>query len=78
MKLFKKKNWIFYLVLFCVFAVVFLLFDIFVDKNSFNHAVLDGLLHGVIITSLWWIADQASESINKSIKEDEAERKRKE
>lgn len=78
MKLFKKKNWIFYLVLFCVFAVVFLLFDIFGDKNSLSHAVLDGLLHGVIITSLWWIADQASESINKSIKEDEAERKRKE
>jgi hypothetical protein len=77
MKLFKKKNWLFYLVWFCVFTVIFLLFDIIVDKNSFSHAVFDGLLHGVIITVLWWIADQASESIDESIKEDETERKRK-
>ena len=78
MKLLKKKNWAFYLLLFCVFAVVFFLFDIIGDKNSLSHAVIDGLMHGIVMTGLWWIADQASESIDKSIQEDKADRKHKE
>ena len=75
MKLFKKKNWAFYLFMFCVSAVVFLLVEWLFDKNTLGHAMIGGLISGGIMTSLWWFFDQAHERIQDSVKEDEADRK---
>lgn len=75
MKLFRKKNWAFYLFMFCVFVVAFLLVELIFDKNTLGHAMIGGLISGGIMTVLWWFFDQAHEQIKDSVKEDDANRK---
>ena len=74
MKLFKKKNWAYYLFLFAVFSLAFFLVRILFDHDGLRSAVIGGLVSGVVFTILWWFLDQG----HASAKEDEAERKRKE
>ncbi len=78
MKLFKKKNWAYYLLLFGVFTVVDFLVNILFDHDGLRSAVIGGLVSGVVFTILWWFIDQGHEQIKSAAKEDEAERKRKE
>lgn len=78
MKLFKKKNWAHYLFLFGVFSLAFFLVRILFDHDGLRSAVIGGLVSGVVFTILWWFLDQGHEQIKSSVKEDEAERKRKE
>ena len=78
MKLFKKKNWAYYLFLFGVFSLAFFLVRILFDHDGLRSAVIGGLVSGVVFTILWWFLDQGYEQIKSSAKEDEAERKRKE
>ena len=78
MKLFKKKNWAYYLFLFAVFSLAFFLVRILFDHDGLRSAVIGGLVSGVVFTILWWFLDQGHKPIKSSAKEDEAERKRKE
>ena len=78
MKLFKKKNWAYYLFLFGVFSLAFFLVRILFDHDGLRSAVIGGVVSGVVFTILWWFLDQGHVQIKSSAKEDEAERKRKE
>ena len=78
MKLFKKKNWAYYLFLFGVFSLAFFLVKILFDYDGLRSAVIGGLVSGVVLTIIWWFLDQGHEQKKSSAKEDEAERKRKE
>ena len=78
MRLFKKKNWAYYLILFGVFVLFFFLVRILFDHDGLRSAVIGGLVSGVVFTILWWFIDQGHEQIKSAAKEDEAERKRKE
>ena len=78
MKLFKKKNWAYYLFLFGVFSLAFFLVRILFDHDGLRSAVIGGLVSGVVFTILWWYNDQGHEQIKSAVKEDEAERKHKE
>ena len=73
-----KKSLAFYLILFAVFTAMFFLSALLIDKYGSLYSVIDGAIHGVVITVLWWNFDQGHEQIKASIKEDEADRKRKE
>lgn len=78
MKLFKKKNWAYYLFMFGVFTLVDFLVNILFDQDGLRSAVIGGLVSGVAFTILWWFIVQGDEQIKAAVKEDEAERKRKE
>ncbi|MCR5038642.1 MAG: hypothetical protein K6A94_04830 [Bacteroidales bacterium] len=58
MKLFKKKNWAYYLFLFGVFSLAFFLVKILFDHDGLRSAVIGGLVSGVVLTILWWFLDQ--------------------
>ena len=73
-----KKSLAFYLILFAVFTAMFFLSALLIDKHGSLYSVIDGAIHGVVVTVLWWNFDQGHEQIKASIKEDEADRKRKE
>ena len=60
MKLFKKKNWAYYLFLFGVFSLAFFLVRILFDHAGLRSAVIGGLVSGVVFTILWWFSDQAT------------------
>ncbi len=68
MKLFKKKNWAYYLFLFGVFTLVDFLVNILFSHHELRHSIISGVVCGV----------QGHEQIKSAVKEDEAERKRKE
>ena len=53
-----KKNLAFYLILLAVFTAVFFLSALLIDKHGSLHSVIDGLIHGVVVTLLWWLLDQ--------------------
>ena len=78
MKLFKKKNWAYYLFLFGVFSLAFFLVRILFDHDGLRSAVIGGLVSGVVFTILWWFLDQGHEQVKEAAQQDEAERKRKE
>ena len=78
MKLFKKKNWAYYLSLFGVFSLAFFLVRILFDHDGLRSAVIGGLVSGVVFTILWWFLDQGHEQVKDAAQQDEAERKRKE
>ena len=73
-----KKSFAFYLILFAVFTMLFFLSALLIDKHVLLYSVIDGLIHGVVVTVLWWLFDQGHEQIKASIKEDEDDRRRKE
>ena len=73
-----KKSLAFYLILFAVFTMLFFLSALLIDKHGTLYSVIDGAIHGVVVTLLWWIFDQGHKQIKPSIKEDEDDRKRKE
>ncbi|MCR4659424.1 MAG: hypothetical protein K5650_03910 [Bacteroidales bacterium] len=50
-----KRNWVFYLLLFIMFAVAELMVGLFIDKHELRHSIISGLVGGVIFTALWWI-----------------------
>lgn len=75
MKLFKKKNWAYYLFMFGVFTLVDFLVNILFDNDGLRSAVIGGLVSGVVFTILWWFIVQGDEQIKAAVKEDEAERK---
>ena len=78
MKLFKKKNWAYYLFLFAVFTFVDFLVNILFSHHELRYSIINGVVSGVVFTILWWFLDQGHEQIKSSAKEDETERKRKE
>ena len=78
MKPIKKKGWAFYLLLFGVFTVVDFLVNILFSHHELRHSIISGVVSGVVFTILWWFIDQGHEQIKAAVKEDEAERKRKE
>ena len=58
MKLFKKKNWAYYLCLFAIFTVAFFLVSLLFGKHDVRYAVISGLVSGVIFTLLWLFLDK--------------------
>ena len=78
MKLFKKKNWAYYLFLFGAFTLVDFLVNILFSHHELRYSIISGVVSGVFFTILWWFHDQSHEQIKSAVKEDEAERKRKE
>ena len=58
MKLFKRKNWAYYLCLFAIFTVAFFLVTLLIDKHDVRYAVISGLVSGVIFTLLWLFLDK--------------------
>lgn len=54
----RKRNWIYYLLLFAVFVLAFFLVDKLVDGQSLRYSVIKSLVSGVIFTALWWLLDR--------------------
>ena len=50
-----KKSLAFYLILFAVFTMLFFLSALLIDKHVLLYSVIDGAIHGVVVTLLWWI-----------------------
>ena len=73
-----KRSFAYYLILFAVFTMLFFLSALLIDKHMLLYSVINGLIHGVVFTVLWWLFDQGHEQIKAASKEDEADRKRKE
>ena len=58
-KLFKKKNWAYYLCLFAMFMVAYFFVAMLFDKHEMRYSIISGLVNGVVFTALWWIIDKA-------------------
>ena len=58
-KLFKKKNWAYYLCLFVIFTVAYFFVALLFDKHDLRYSIISGLVGGVVFTVLWWFLDQA-------------------
>ena len=58
-KLFKKKNWAYYLCLFVVFTVAYFLVALLFDKHELRRSIISGIVSGVVFTALWWLLDKA-------------------
>ncbi len=77
MKPFKKRKWSFYLLLFAVFSAAFFVTALLLDRKEVGHSAINGLIHGVVITAIWWLIDQGNDRLNATAKEDEANQRRK-
>lgn len=53
----KKRDWVYYLTLFGVFAVAFFLSPLLIDGRTVGYALRNGLIHGVVFAGLWWLVD---------------------
>ena len=73
MKIFKKRNWKFYLIEFFVMTIAFFLVDWLCSGLSLRRSIIGGLVSGVIFTILFWFFDQGTEQIKKSSKQDKSE-----
>lgn len=73
MKIFKKRSWVVYLIMFVVLAVAYFLADWLISGLSLRRAIIGGLVGSVIITILFWFFDQGIEQIKKSTKQDQSE-----
>ena len=71
-----KKSFAFYLILFAVFTMLFFLSALLIDKHVLLYSVISGLIHGVVVTLIWWFFDQGHEQIKAASKEDGAIGKR--
>ena len=58
-KLFKKKNWAYYLYLFAMFMVAYFFVALLIDRHELRYSIISGLVNGVVFTALWWIIDKA-------------------
>ena len=74
-KMFKKRNWAYYLCVFAVFTVLFFLVSLMFDKHDLRYSIISGIVGGVVFTVLWFFFDQGGKQIQASAKEDEADRK---
>ena len=57
-KLFKQKNWVYYLCLFVIFTVAYFFVALLFDKHELRYSVISGIVSGVVFTALWWILDK--------------------
>ena len=73
MKIFKKRNWTFYLIEFIAVTIAFFLVDWLCSGLSLRRSIIGGVVGSVIITILFWFFDQGFEQIKKSSKEDKSE-----
>ena len=53
----KKRDWVYYLILFGVFSVAFFLSPLLIDGRTVRYSVVNGLIHGVVFAGLWWLVD---------------------
>ena len=53
----KKRDWVYYLILFGVFSVAFFLSPLLIDGRTMRYSVVNGLIHGVVFAGLWWLVD---------------------
>ncbi len=53
----KKKDWVFALTIFALLSVAFFLSSLFIEGHMVKYAVVNGLVHGVVIAGLWWLID---------------------
>ena len=58
-RLFKKKNWAYYLCLFVVFTVAYFFVALLIDKHELRYSIISGFINGVALTVLWWLLDKA-------------------
>ena len=65
-KLFKKKSWTFYLILFAMFMVAYFFVALLIDRHELRYSIISGLVNGVVFTALWWILDKVMDKKNKS------------
>ena len=73
MKIFKKRNWTFYLIEFIAVTIAFFLVDWLCSGLSLRRSIIGGLVGGVLMTILFWFFDQGFAQIRKSSKEDKSE-----
>ena len=73
MKIFKKRNWTFYLIDFIAVTIAFFLVDWLCSGLSLRRSIIGGLVSGVLFTVIFWFFDQGTEQIKKSSKEDKSE-----
>ena len=57
-KLFKQKNWVYYLCLFVIFTVAYFFVALLLDKHELGYSIISGLVNGVVFTALWWFLDK--------------------
>ena len=62
-KLFKQKNWAYYLCLFVIFTVAYFLVALFFDKHELRYSIISGLVSGMVFTALWWVLDKVMDNI---------------
>ena len=75
MNIFKKRNWLFYLIEFVFFAVAFFLVDLWINGSGLRHAVISGLVSSVFFTVLFWFFDQGHKQIKEESKKEKTEDK---
>ncbi|MBR1549117.1 MAG: hypothetical protein IJ634_00580 [Bacteroidales bacterium] len=53
----KKRDWVYVLTLFGVFAVAFFLSALLIDGRTVRYSVVSGLLHGTFFAGMWWLVE---------------------
>ena len=62
-KLFKKKNWAYYLCLFAMFMVAYFFVALLIDRHELRYSIISGLVNGVVFTALWRLIDKAMDKM---------------
>lgn len=73
MKIFKKRNWKFYLIEFVAVTIAFFLVDWLCSGLSLRRSIIGGLVTGVLMTIIFWFFDQGTKQIKETSKEDKSE-----
>ncbi len=73
MKIFKKRNWTFYLIEFVAVTIAFFLVDWLCSGLSLRRSIIGGLVSGVLFTFIFWFFDQGTEQIKETSKQDKSE-----
>ena len=66
----KKKDWVYYLTLMAIFAVVDFVVNRFAIEMSLIKAVVHAVLGGVFVTFLWGLFDHMDHDIENAVGED--------
>ena len=56
--------------------MAFFVTALLLDRKDVGHSAINGLIHGVVITTIWWLIDQGNDRLNAAAKEDEANQRR--
>lgn len=65
----KKRDWVYFLTQFGMFAVAFFLSALLIDGRTVGYALRNGLIHGVVFAGLWWLVDALIRAHSKKVEQ---------